>query len=306
MLELAFRVAALRGARYRADDPWRSTASRLPTSAIMPRQSLARPRASTCWWETMAQARPTFSRHFRCSRRGAACAAPPCPTSPAQAARRGFGVGASLAQNDDEPVRLATYTESAHPNRRRVRINGADRAPPDWANGWQLRGSRRRWTGSSLAPQATGAGTWTGWRSRSTRACQPCRTLRSRAARTQSPAVRPARTRKRLARCDRSADGQHGAALMQGRATAGRHAGGAARHHACRALRPAGPDLCARALRPCRWPVAGAVRQSRGATARRSARWRGPIATSSMWSMRPSACPPRKARPANKRRCWSQ
>ena len=39
---------------------------------------------------------------------------------------RGFGVGASLAQNDDEPVRLATYSESAHPNRRRVRINGAD------------------------------------------------------------------------------------------------------------------------------------------------------------------------------------
>ena len=39
---------------------------------------------------------------------------------------RGFGVGASLVQNDDEPVRLATYSESAHPNRRRVRINGAD------------------------------------------------------------------------------------------------------------------------------------------------------------------------------------
>ena len=39
---------------------------------------------------------------------------------------RGFGVGASLVQNHDEPVRLATYSESAHPNRRRVRINGAD------------------------------------------------------------------------------------------------------------------------------------------------------------------------------------
>lgn len=37
----------------------------------------------------------------------------------------GFGVGASLAQ-DGEPVRLATYSESANPGRRRVRINGAE------------------------------------------------------------------------------------------------------------------------------------------------------------------------------------
>ncbi len=37
----------------------------------------------------------------------------------------GFGVGASLAQ-DGEAVRLATYSESANPGRRRVRINGAE------------------------------------------------------------------------------------------------------------------------------------------------------------------------------------
>lgn len=37
----------------------------------------------------------------------------------------GFGVGASLAQ-DGEPVRLATYSESTNPGRRRVRINGAE------------------------------------------------------------------------------------------------------------------------------------------------------------------------------------
>ena len=37
----------------------------------------------------------------------------------------GFGVGASLLQ-EGEPVRLATYCESAHPGRRRVRINGAE------------------------------------------------------------------------------------------------------------------------------------------------------------------------------------
>ena len=79
MLESAFRVAVPRRGRYRADDPWRSTASRSPTSAIMARQSLARPRDSTCWSETMARARRTSSRHFRCSRRGAACAAPRRP-----------------------------------------------------------------------------------------------------------------------------------------------------------------------------------------------------------------------------------
>ena len=38
----------------------------------------------------------------------------------------GFGVGASLLVDEEEPVRLATYSESAHPSRRRVRINGAD------------------------------------------------------------------------------------------------------------------------------------------------------------------------------------
>ncbi|HAG35473.1 MAG TPA: DNA replication and repair protein RecF, partial [Erythrobacter sp.] len=37
----------------------------------------------------------------------------------------GFGVGASLLQ-DGEAVRLATYSESANPGRRRVRINGAE------------------------------------------------------------------------------------------------------------------------------------------------------------------------------------
>ncbi len=37
----------------------------------------------------------------------------------------GFGIGASLIQ-DEEPVRLATYSESASPGRRRVRINGAE------------------------------------------------------------------------------------------------------------------------------------------------------------------------------------
>lgn len=40
----------------------------------------------------------------------------------------GFGVGASLTAGDmgDGPLRLATYCESAHPGRRRIRINGAD------------------------------------------------------------------------------------------------------------------------------------------------------------------------------------
>lgn len=37
----------------------------------------------------------------------------------------GFGIGASLAQ-EDEAVRLGTYSESASPGRRRVRINGAE------------------------------------------------------------------------------------------------------------------------------------------------------------------------------------
>ncbi|MAM40761.1 MAG: DNA replication/repair protein RecF [Erythrobacter sp.] len=39
----------------------------------------------------------------------------------------GFGVGASLsALNDSDPVRLATYSESQQPGRRKVRINGAE------------------------------------------------------------------------------------------------------------------------------------------------------------------------------------
>ncbi len=38
----------------------------------------------------------------------------------------GFGIGASLRQQQGEAVRLATYTDSPLPARRRVRINGAD------------------------------------------------------------------------------------------------------------------------------------------------------------------------------------
>ena len=38
----------------------------------------------------------------------------------------GLGVGASLQLAGQEPVRLATYTETAAPARRKVRINGAD------------------------------------------------------------------------------------------------------------------------------------------------------------------------------------
>lgn len=40
--------------------------------------------------------------------------------------KTGFGIGASLAQHNDESVRLATYSEGANPGRRRVRINGAE------------------------------------------------------------------------------------------------------------------------------------------------------------------------------------
>ncbi|MBX7540107.1 DNA replication/repair protein RecF [Qipengyuania sphaerica] len=40
--------------------------------------------------------------------------------------QNGFGVGASLSAGNDDPVRLATYSESATPGRRKVRINGAD------------------------------------------------------------------------------------------------------------------------------------------------------------------------------------
>ncbi len=41
-------------------------------------------------------------------------------------AQEGFGIGASLATGDEEQVRLATFSESAQPARRKVRINGAD------------------------------------------------------------------------------------------------------------------------------------------------------------------------------------
>lgn len=41
-------------------------------------------------------------------------------------AQDGFGIGASLVSSDGDPVRLATYCESANPGRRRVRINGAE------------------------------------------------------------------------------------------------------------------------------------------------------------------------------------
>ena len=41
-------------------------------------------------------------------------------------ADEGFGIGASLGAREEEPVRLATYSESAHPGRRKVRINGAE------------------------------------------------------------------------------------------------------------------------------------------------------------------------------------
>ncbi|MBY6217197.1 DNA replication/repair protein RecF [Qipengyuania aquimaris] len=38
----------------------------------------------------------------------------------------GFAIGSDLAQEDGDPVRLGTYTENEHPNRRKVRINGAE------------------------------------------------------------------------------------------------------------------------------------------------------------------------------------
>ncbi|MBX7457875.1 DNA replication/repair protein RecF [Qipengyuania sp. 1NDH17] len=41
-------------------------------------------------------------------------------------ADEGFGIGASLGAGEEEPVRLATYSESGHPGRRKVRINGAE------------------------------------------------------------------------------------------------------------------------------------------------------------------------------------
>lgn len=41
-------------------------------------------------------------------------------------AHAGFAIGADLAQDDGEPVRLGTYTESDAPTRRKVRINGAE------------------------------------------------------------------------------------------------------------------------------------------------------------------------------------
>ena len=41
-------------------------------------------------------------------------------------ADEGFGIGASLGAGEEEPVRLATYSENAHPGRRKVRINGAE------------------------------------------------------------------------------------------------------------------------------------------------------------------------------------
>lgn len=41
-------------------------------------------------------------------------------------AHAGFAIGADLMQDDGEPVRLGTYTESEAPSRRKVRINGAE------------------------------------------------------------------------------------------------------------------------------------------------------------------------------------
>ena len=41
-------------------------------------------------------------------------------------AQAGFAIGADLAQDGSEPVRLGTYTESDLPGRRKVRINGAE------------------------------------------------------------------------------------------------------------------------------------------------------------------------------------
>ena len=42
------------------------------------------------------------------------------------ASQEGFGIGANLIAGDGDPVRLASYSESAHPGRRKVRINGAE------------------------------------------------------------------------------------------------------------------------------------------------------------------------------------
>lgn len=41
-------------------------------------------------------------------------------------ASAGFGIGADLSESSDEAVRLATFSESTNPGRRRVRINGAE------------------------------------------------------------------------------------------------------------------------------------------------------------------------------------
>ena len=44
--------------------------------------------------------------------------------------KTGFGIGASLRQQQDEAVRLATYTDSPQPARRRVRIRRAPSTRP--------------------------------------------------------------------------------------------------------------------------------------------------------------------------------
>ena len=70
----------------------------------------------------------------------------------------GFGVGASLLQ-DGEAVRLATYSESANPGRRRVRINGAESSATSLGEWLAV-----TWLTPAMDGLFTGAATWTGWR----------------------------------------------------------------------------------------------------------------------------------------------
>ena len=68
-----------------------------------------------------------------------------------QGGRGGFAVGASLAADAD--VRLGTFVESAHPNRRRVRVNGAEKSATalgEWLSvGWLTPAMDGLFTGSA-------------------------------------------------------------------------------------------------------------------------------------------------------------
>jgi energy-coupling factor transporter ATP-binding protein EcfA2 len=122
------------------------------------------------------------------------------------AGRSGDGGFAVAAELEDGAVTLGTASTEDAPNRRNVRINGAEGPAARLAEWLSITWLTRPWTASSPKARADGAASSIGWCWRA-RTRPKCRPLRDGVARTEPPAGRSGRSRSAVAGRARESNG---------------------------------------------------------------------------------------------------